>query len=133
MISGPSLAEPVGSRSGRISGAPVWQSQLPLEDTRCPSGQDPSLLDQVQLYLVDQVQREWATGLSEAQVLDLVQYMKLDQVQLLHLRARSNRIKKRPTFLVDPFFLSAREGDQARSESSSQRSSYSSRREETSP
>ena len=61
------------------------------------------MLDQVQLYLVDQVQREWATGLSEAQVLDLVQYMKLDQVQLLHLRARSNRIKKRPTFLVDPF------------------------------
>ena len=40
------------------------------------------MLDQVQLYLVDQVQREWATGLSEAQVLDLVQYMKLDQVQL---------------------------------------------------
>ena len=79
---GHGLAEPVGSRSGRASGATVWQSQLPLEDTRCPSGQDPTLLDQVQLYLVDQVQREWATGLSEAQVLDLVQYMKLDQVQL---------------------------------------------------
>ena len=83
-----------GSQSGRASGVTVWQSQLPLEDTRCPSGQDPSLLDQVQLYLVDQVQREWATGLSEAQVLDLVQYKKLDQVQLLHLRAGSNRIKK---------------------------------------
>ena len=69
----------------------VWQNQLPLEDTRSPSGQDPSLLDQVQLYLVDQVQREWATGLSEAQVLDLVQYMKLDQVQLYLMDLGSGR------------------------------------------
>ena len=89
-ISGPSLAESVGS---------VWQSQLPLEDTRCPSGQDPSLLDQVQLYLVDQVQREWATGLSEAQVLDLFQYMKLYQVQLLHLRARALLFLGLPSFI----------------------------------
>ena len=80
-----------GSQSGRASGVTVWQSQLPLEDTRCPSGQDPTLLDQVQLYLVDQVQREWATGLSEAQVLDLVQYMKLDQVQLYLMDLGSGR------------------------------------------
>ena len=55
--------------------------QLPLEDIRCLARQGPSLLDQVQLYLVDQVQREWTTGLSEAQVLDLVQYMRMDQVR----------------------------------------------------
>ena len=87
-----------GSRSGRISG-PSLAGQLPLEDTRCPSGQDPYLLDLVQLYLVDQVQREWATGLSEAQVLDLVQYMKLDQVQLLHLRARALLFLGLPSFI----------------------------------
>ena len=107
MISGLSLAESVGSRSGSASGVTVWQCQLSLEDTRCPSGQDPTLLDQVQLYLVDQVQlylvdqvqREWATGLSEAQVLDLVQYMKLDQVQLLHLRARALLFLGLPSFI----------------------------------
>ena len=80
-----------GSRSGRAS--------CPLEDTRCPSGQDPTLLDQVQLHLMDQVQREWTTGLSEAQVLDLVQYMKLDQVQLLHLRARALLFLGLPSFI----------------------------------
>ena len=91
MISGLSLAESEGPQSGRAS--------CPLEDTRCPSGQDPTLLDQVQLYLVDQVQREWATGLPEAQVLDLVQYMKLDQVQLLHLRARALLFLGLPSFI----------------------------------
>ena len=41
----------------------------------------PSLLDQVQLYQLDLVQRVWSTGLSVAEVLDLVQHRELDQVQ----------------------------------------------------
>ncbi len=38
-------------------------------------------LDQVQLYLVDQVQRLWPTGISGAEVVDQVQHIELDQVQ----------------------------------------------------
>ena len=40
-----------------------------------------SLLDQVQLYQMDLVQRVWPTGLSVAEVLDLVQHRELDLVQ----------------------------------------------------
>ena len=42
---------------------------------------NPSLLDQVQLYQLDLVQRVWSTGLSVAEVLDLVQHRELDLVQ----------------------------------------------------
>ena len=38
-------------------------------------------LDQVQLYLVDQVQQLWPTGISGAEVVDQVQRIELDQVQ----------------------------------------------------
>ena len=41
----------------------------------------PSLLDQVQLYQLDLVQRVWSAGLSVAEVLDLVQHRELDLVQ----------------------------------------------------
>ena len=41
----------------------------------------PSLLDQVQLYQLDLVQRVWSTGLSVAEVLDLVQHRELDLVR----------------------------------------------------
>ena len=46
------------------------------------SGLIPSLLDLVQLYLVDLVQRLWPAGRSMAEVVDLVQHMELDLVQL---------------------------------------------------
>ena len=46
------------------------------------SGLIPSLLDLVQLYLVDLVQRLWPAGRSVAEVVDLVQHMELDLVQL---------------------------------------------------
>ena len=45
------------------------------------SGRGPSLVDLVQLYLVDQVQRPGPAGLSGAEVLDLVQHKELDLVQ----------------------------------------------------
>lgn len=38
-------------------------------------------MDQVQLYQLDLVQRVWSTGLSVAEVLDLVQHRELDLVQ----------------------------------------------------
>ena len=56
---------------------------LPLPSTKTAHLVDgnPSLLDQVQLYQLDLVQRVWSTGLSVAEVLDLVQHRELDLVQ----------------------------------------------------
>ena len=45
------------------------------------SGRGPSLVNLIQLYLVDQVQRPGPAGLSGAEVLDLVQHKELDLVQ----------------------------------------------------